>query len=560
MRLTLTALCAILTALPAWAENRGVVVANRDYAHAPALPQADAAPAMDALRAAGFRAFGGQDLAAADLRAAMGDLLSPDETPGARLVLLSGHFLSRTGDSWFLGADADRPDAFGIGAAGVSLVTVMDLMTTGEPGAVLVLGSDNGAMPHGAGLNDGIGALVAPEGVTLLRGDPVTASAAAAALLRPGASVQDVLDAHDGLSMAEGGDAGLVLVAQSATDMPDPARPSNNLLAPDREAWAAAAAADTIESYRSYLDRYPNGLYSAAAGARLAQLGDSQQSAASDRDAWAEAAAVNSPEAYRSYLSRFPQGTYADAANRRLAEIAAARQPATPIPAPAPTPAPTPAPARPAPAKPAPSPAPSAPAGYAEEQRLGLGRDDRMQVQRFLNTMGYATGGVDGVMGSRSRQAIRSWQQANGYGATGFLTGNQLADLRGQANARKDAQRSNDQAYWEQTGGRGGAANLRAYLNRYPNGIHAERARAQLRNLNNDDGRVIRGDRDDRAFAQARNQNTIRAYDSYLKNWPNGKYVRQARENREVLRRRQNRREDEVLSLDPETIIREFLK
>lgn len=548
MRLPLLALCATLAASPIWAEDRGIVVTNHGDDG-----QVDAAPVAQAMRDAGFRTVTGDDLGADDLRRAMADLLRADDQPGVRLVLLNGQFLHGDRDAWFMSSDAENPDPVTVSAQGVSLLTTMDLLTDAAPGAVVVLGHDETGMPSHQGLESGIGRLRPPEGVTVLTGAPEIATSAALALMVPGTSVQDVLDKTDGLQMAEGGNGGLVLVQDVATDSPAGAGGVSDQMGSDRDAWAAAAAADSVEAYQGYLRAHPTGLYSAAASARLEQLG-AGPSAEGDRDAWADAAATNTPEAYRAYLRRFPQGQYADAAGRRLAEFATEQQPA-----PAPVPAPVqPAPVRPAPVQPAPvQPAPVQPQGYATEARLGLSRSQRMQIQRDLNTLNYGTGGVDGVFGSRSRSAIQSFQRNNGLPVTGYLTGPQVNLLRDLASKRASTARDRDQAYWQQTGARGGAANLRAYLDRYPNGIYADRARNRLYELNGG-GQGVRGDRDDRAFSQARQQNTIQSYNTYLRNWPEGKYVRQARQNRDALRRGQGR--GNVPGLNAESILRELLQ
>ena len=546
MRLPIIILSAMLASTPAWAENRGVVVWNESHAHAPDLADADAQAVADAMRAAGFRTVSGKDLAAGDLRAALADLLRPDDDPGVRLVLLNGHFLHAGAETWMIAADAEQPDRIGIGAAGVSLAAVMELLADAAPGAVLVLGQGSEQAQPGAGLSAGLGELAPPPGVTVLAGQAGAATAAAERLLEPGASVGDALqDAGDALRMLPGGDDSLVLLAagQQGAGDGDPVA--------DREMWATTAAQDSAEGYRAYLARFPQGLYSAAAQSRLDQMAQADTTAAQDRDAWADAAAANTPQAYRDYLARFPSGRYADAAGRRLAELDAAQAPQ--------------APARQA------QPAPQAQADGPQlrgENGLNLTREDRREVQRSLNALGHATGGVDGILGSRSRQAIRDWQRANGHAVSGYLDADQLGALRRQGADRMAERDRQDRAYWDSTGAQGGARNLRAYLDRYPNGIHARQARDQLDRIESRDrNETPRGDRDDRAFSQARQQNTIAAYDAYLRDWPQGKYVRQARENRNALRRDNRRGNDrrelapeDLLRLDPETILRELLR
>jgi lytic murein transglycosylase len=62
--------------------------------------------------------------------------------------------------------------------------------------------------------------------------------------------------------------------------------------------------------------------------------------------------------------------------------------------------------------------------------RFGLTIDDRQELQRRLTAAGYDTGGADGVIGSRTRGAIESWQRANGQAVTGDPSPGLLQALR----------------------------------------------------------------------------------------------------------------------------------
>lgn len=60
----------------------------------------------------------------------------------------------------------------------------------------------------------------------------------------------------------------------------------------------------------------------------------------------------------------------------------------------------------------------------ADNRRLT--RDQFMQIQQQLNQMGFDTGGIDGVPGAKTRQAIRAYQKAaglpvDGHASAGFL-------------------------------------------------------------------------------------------------------------------------------------------
>lgn len=67
-----------------------------------------------------------------------------------------------------------------------------------------------------------------------------------------------------------------------------------------------------------------------------------------------------------------------------------------------------------------------------EERLLGLTREERGEVQRRLTRLGYSTGGVDGSFGRNTRRALSAWQRDEGLRATGYITADQLRELRRQ--------------------------------------------------------------------------------------------------------------------------------
>ena len=65
----------------------------------------------------------------------------------------------------------------------------------------------------------------------------------------------------------------------------------------------------------------------------------------------------------------------------------------------------------------------------AFEESLGLSREDRVLVQRGLESAGGSVGSVDGVFGPRTRAALRAWQEQRGLTSTGYLTREQADNL-----------------------------------------------------------------------------------------------------------------------------------
>lgn len=173
--------------------------------------------------------------------------------------------------------------------------------------------------------------------------------------------------------------------------------------------------------------------------------------------AWEEAQETNTADSYRNFLFAYPNSPYAAEARRRLDDIE------------------------------------SDPVRLAEqgEAALNLSRNERRAIQRNLTLLDYNTRGVDGIFGPGTRGAIRNWQQTNGFAQTGYLNAEQISRIDAQASrraaeieaeeaeARAAAERL-DRAFWEETGARGDEAGYRIYLDRYPEGLFAEEARAAL--------------------------------------------------------------------------------
>lgn len=62
-----------------------------------------------------------------------------------------------------------------------------------------------------------------------------------------------------------------------------------------------------------------------------------------------------------------------------------------------------------------------------------LSRSQRLNAQTALAQLGYLKGGVDGVIGSGTRSALRAWQKSVGLTADGYLTPDLAERLRQQA-------------------------------------------------------------------------------------------------------------------------------
>ncbi len=237
-----------------------------------------------------------------------------------------------------------------------------------------------------------------------------------------------------------------------------------------------------------------------ASGAASAPL--SQTAAVlAERTFWALTETGDTLRDYEDYLQRYPNGTYVRAAQDRIAVLSQPR--VNPV--------------------------------EQAELDLGLSQSEKRRIQEQLTILGYSPHGVDGVFGLGTRTAIKAWQRNEQLGQTGFLTREQVSlmgrlakvrsdEIAAEAAKQKQEQAAADVAFWRATGASGRAADLRAYLARYPSGIYAVDAKLALDRIERTDRDT--GERADQmAWDIARSENTIRSYERYLDQFPRGVFV-----------------------------------
>ena len=131
-----------------------------------------------------------------------------------------------------------------------------------------------------------------------------------------------------------------------------------------------------------------------------------------------------------------------------------------------------------------------------------LSKDDRRAVQRALTQSGFDTRGVDGVFGKGTRRAIRDWQTFNGFRASGVLNPVQYAAITGDGASAVALSSSGEERAWRDARARDDEHAYRAYINRYPGGLHVGEARERY-----DRKRLVAGRRDrERALGLNRSQ------------------------------------------------------
>jgi len=93
----------------------------------------------------------------------------------------------------------------------------------------------------------------------------------------------------------------------------------------DTQYWRDTGRGASEAGLRSYLDRYPDGLFADVAEARLAEIEATKraQAEAAERAFWDDVRARDTAADYQRYLDRFPKGLFAHEARARIKELTA---------------------------------------------------------------------------------------------------------------------------------------------------------------------------------------------------------------------------------------------
>ncbi|MAQ45793.1 MAG: hypothetical protein CL812_08020 [Confluentimicrobium sp.] len=160
----------------------------------------------------------------------------------------------------------------------------------------------------------------------------------------------------------------------------------------DRAYWEATGSVGDEAGLRTYVKKYPDGLYASVAKKQLDIIEEEkrQEARAQDRSAWDQAEEGDNIRAYRNYLTAFPEGAFAEAAEQRINDLEAADSDETRV-------------------------------AQAEEEALNLNRITRTLIERRLGQLGLEPGNADGNFSEETRRAIRRFQSAREIQVTGYM-------------------------------------------------------------------------------------------------------------------------------------------
>lgn len=227
-----------------------------------------------------------------------------------------------------------------------------------------------------------------------------------------------------------------------------------------------------------------------------------------ERAFWDFTQSENSIGAYEEFLTRYPNGKYSKTARATLAQLKADAliSPEERV-----------------------------------ERAMNLTRAQRRGIQQDLTDLGFNTRGVDGIFGKGTRRAITQWQKWDRRLETGFLDPRQHAQLSSQAEAKRqevaaaakrerEEREANDIAFWQATGASGSEYDLQVYLSKYPKGLYASQARNALKKFENEQAQREAEIAEQDLWRQVSERNTVKAYQLYLQRYPNGRYAAKAKQ------------------------------
>lgn len=477
----------LLAAAPAAAqqtqpERVALLIGNADYENAPAAETAvrDVRSVAQALRDAGWETTTATNLDRAEMYDAFTRFAREAEDAEDVLIYYSGHALRTGGQTYMAPIDQQADTLVDVLFDAVPLSLVLRIAEdASDQGIMLIDGAQMEGFTPTAFVEPGLAEIAPPADVFVISAAP------------PGQAIRRSPD-RDSRFARQLTDAFL--------------QPGADLVATANDVGAPVWITGTAQA----------GFTLAPEPEPIAESGDEGDL---DREIelayWRTAERTGAAEDYRAYLNRYPDGVFADFARDRL-DLRQTQ------------------PSGQGPEQPSVDPVVQA------ERELDLGRARVRQVQSWLQAVGYNPGSTDGLMGPNTRAALRDWERAQGRDVNGYLSRADLDRLQSQGEAalaeqkrREDEARriaeAEDQGYWSQTGARGTPAGYRAYLQRFPEGVHASEARAALAAVSEAQADAeLRRER--RTFRQARRADTAEAYRDYLAEYPNGAFRDEAAE------------------------------
>ncbi|WFP64062.1 caspase family protein [Mesorhizobium sp. WSM4904] len=423
-------------ALAAGSNRVALVIGNSKYVYAPTLPNpaGDARLMADVLRKAGFNVIEGVDLDYAGMRDRLNKFTEASYDADTALIYYAGHGMQVNGKNYLIPIDAELTAPAHLKTRTIQMDELLAALPPDPAVGIVILDAcrDN------------------PLARTLAASLPKSRSTTAPGLAPIDVSGSEV--GSGGVLIAFATDPGAVSYDGNGANSPYTMSLARHLAEPGVEIQSALTrvrgevTAETDGRQRPWhnasLGREvfigPQTPPPAAAAPQPSATETPAEPPNSDargweieQRVWDEASKRNTLAHYEAYLQQFPNGAFADLARLNINQLK--KPPITVGNTPAADAKTEGDAARSAAAAQPPAAAanPETDAGTEPtESAIGLGRQDRIDLQERLLAIGYDLDEADGDFGSKTRQAIGRWQEENRLPATTYLTQKQYARLK----------------------------------------------------------------------------------------------------------------------------------
>ncbi|CDX25416.1 conserved exported hypothetical protein [Mesorhizobium sp. ORS 3324] len=416
-------------ALAAGNNRVALVIGNSKYVYAPALPNpaGDARLMAEVLRKAGFNVIEGIDLDYAGMRDRLNRFAEASYDADTALIYYAGHGMQVNGKNYLIPVDAELTAPAHLKTRTIQIDELLSALPPDPAVGIVILDAcrDN------------------PLARTLAASLPKSRSATA-----PGLAPIDVSGSEvgtGGVLIAFATDPGSVSYDGNGANSPYTMSLARHLSEPGVEIQSALTrvrgevAAETNGRQRPWhnasLGREvfigPQSPPPDAAAPQLPATETPTEPPSSDargweieQRVWDEASKRNTLAHYEAYLQQFPKGAFADLARLNIDQLKKAPTVVAKTESDA---------SRSATVaeRPATAADPETDTGTElTESAIGLGRQEKIELQERLLAIGYDLDQADGNLGLKTRRAIGRWQEENRLPPTTFLTSKQYARLK----------------------------------------------------------------------------------------------------------------------------------
>ena len=241
----------------------------------------------------------------------------------------------------------------------------------------------------------------------------------------------------------------------------------------DHDAFHRAQKTNTKDAYKAYVSQYPNGLHVKEAQKKIEEIQKAEQLIADDHKAFEKAKQLNTKEGYKTYLDKYPNGRFAKEAQNKIDTIIKAEK------------------------------------TLAENEafKVAQKKDTKEAYKAYVSQY------PNGLHVKEAKSKIEEIQKVEQL----------IADDH---KAFETAKQKNTKDAYE------------SYLKFYNNGIHRKEALTKIGEFDQEEQRKIevfrlealKKQKEEAIWQEVKKENTIKSYESYLEQYPNGLHEKEAQE------------------------------